>query len=247
LTEKSRQSRSSPVTPQAETKATNASRGSVRAYHHGDLRRELLDSAADLLRRQGLANFSMRKLSRAAGVSSAAPYRHFADNRALLSELASEVMERFMARVGAEIEAAGDDPLERLKAYGLALIAFAVEAPAHFELMHSAEFMEQQEPERSESGRQVIEALATGMGRAIEAGQLRGDAPETLLYAMQSVAYGVAFMALHRQLRPRDGAEANSPEHAQQVLELARAIMLLVDDGLRSEPIDSAQVGEASP
>src|SRR6478736_9746442 len=66
----------------------DAERG--RPYHHGDLRNALLDSARSILEKQGLEALSLRAVARKAGVSHAAPYRHFPNHEALLAELATE-------------------------------------------------------------------------------------------------------------------------------------------------------------
>ena len=68
-----------------------------RRYHHGDLRATLLASAEEMLREKGVAALSLRELARAAGVSHAAPSRHFKDKQALLDEMATEMYRRMVA------------------------------------------------------------------------------------------------------------------------------------------------------
>src|SRR5881394_2582635 len=70
-----------------------------RSYHHGNLRQALLDAAVDLLRTGGADALTLRAAARAAGVSQSAPYRHFADRRALVAGVAQEGF----ARMGAAI------------------------------------------------------------------------------------------------------------------------------------------------
>src|SRR5919107_731159 len=68
-----------------------------KTYHHGDLRQALLDAALELLRAEGAAALTLRAVARAAGVSQAAPYRHFADRGALVAAVAEEGFERLGA------------------------------------------------------------------------------------------------------------------------------------------------------
>jgi AcrR family transcriptional regulator len=110
-------------------------------YHHGELRRALLEEAAALVEREGVAALSLRELARRLGVSHAAPAHHFADRAALLIELAREGFERFAAA----LEAAGAqarDPLERVRCIGQAYVQFAIEHPGRFHVMFGPELSE---------------------------------------------------------------------------------------------------------
>src|SRR5215212_4914161 len=62
----------------------------TKRYHHGDLRNALIRAGQELLAQEGIAGLDMRKVARAAGVSHAAPYRHFADKQALLAAIAED-------------------------------------------------------------------------------------------------------------------------------------------------------------
>jgi len=66
-------------------------------YHHGNLRQVLLEKAAESIRERGVGGLSLRDLARRAGVSHGAPARHFPDKAALLTALATDVLERFRA------------------------------------------------------------------------------------------------------------------------------------------------------
>ncbi|MGC5018548.1 TetR/AcrR family transcriptional regulator [Micromonospora sp. DT47] len=99
----------------------------TRGYHHGDLRRALLDVAVEAIGESGPAALSLRELARRAGVSHAAPAHHFGDKAGLLTALAVEGYDRLAAALGR----AGDDLLE----VGVAYVRFAVDHRAHFEVM----------------------------------------------------------------------------------------------------------------
>src|ERR1700755_243444 len=98
-----------------------------RPYHHGHLRDTLLAEAERTLREQGVEQLSLRDLARQAGVSHAAPRRHFADRRAVLTALAGPGFPRLADEVTTAIEAAGPDFRGRLRATGAAYVRFATE------------------------------------------------------------------------------------------------------------------------
>ena len=107
-----------------------------RPYHHGNLRAELLAEAERTLREQGIDQLSLRDLARQAGVSHAAPRRHFADRQALLDALAEAGFLRLDEEVRTAIGPGGDDYKTRLRAAATAYIRFATEDAALLELMY---------------------------------------------------------------------------------------------------------------
>lgn len=108
------------------------------AYHHGNLRRDLVKGALELLAEGGPAHLTLRGAARRAGVSPAAPYRHFADKRELLAAVAEE---GFRALHDYSIQAMGQggSAAERLRLHGLAYVRFAIEHPAHYRVMFGPE------------------------------------------------------------------------------------------------------------
>jgi AcrR family transcriptional regulator len=107
-----------------------------RPYHHGNLRAALLAEAERTLREQGIDQLSLRDLARQAGVSHAAPRRHFADRQALLDALAEAGYLRLDDELRAAIDVAGDDYEKRLRAAAGAYIRFATQDAALLELMY---------------------------------------------------------------------------------------------------------------
>ena len=101
------------------------------AYHHGDLRRALLDDAAEVLTTEGIGALSLRDLARRTGVSATAPYHHFRGKADLVTALCDDALadlDRALAEVGP------GSPEERLQAQGVAYVLFAVEHPERFRL-----------------------------------------------------------------------------------------------------------------
>lgn len=114
--------------------AGSATRG--RAYHHGDLRNALLDAARKILEEESLANLSLRAVARRAGVSHAAPYRHFPNHEALLVEIAIEGFNELKNEITAAAEAAsGDAESDRIAKIGAAYMRFVARRPEVASLM----------------------------------------------------------------------------------------------------------------
>lgn len=105
-------------------------------YHHGNLREALIEAALAVVDELGPDGLSMRQLARAAGVSSAAPFRHFADKHTLIDAVA----ERAAAQLDAVVADAGEaclDALTQFRAMTVAYVRYASEHPALFDLIHS--------------------------------------------------------------------------------------------------------------
>src|ERR1700712_1278902 len=103
------------------------------AYHHGDLRTALVRAAMELLEGRGETALSLRAVARRAGVSSAAPYRHYADREALVSAVAA-VGYRELAERLAVAHPSPSTP-EQLASVAIAYVQFALERPALFRIM----------------------------------------------------------------------------------------------------------------
>lgn len=112
------------------------------AYHHGDLRRELLDASLSLIEEQGLAGLSMREVARRAGVTHQAPYHHFSDRAAILGALSEEGFALLLGSMQEEQARAKKSAGARLEAAGLGYVKFALAHPAHFRLMSRPELQQ---------------------------------------------------------------------------------------------------------
>lgn len=113
------------------------------AYHHGDLRRALLDQAATVVETQGVGALSLRDLARRVGVSATAPYHHFAGKAALVAAIAEDAMADLDAALAAAADAAQSEPASaRLSAIGVAYVLFAVDHPERFRLAFRPEMGE---------------------------------------------------------------------------------------------------------
>ncbi|MBX2812082.1 MAG: TetR/AcrR family transcriptional regulator [Myxococcales bacterium] len=108
-------------------------------YHHGALRTALLSAAVTLIEERGVHRLSLRECARRAGVSHAAPYRHFADKDALLMAIAQQGFD-WLHKSGITAMDQLEDPRDRLDAYGVAYVRFAIEHPVHLRVMFTQQF-----------------------------------------------------------------------------------------------------------
>src|SRR5437868_6787315 len=108
----------------------------ARPYHHGDLRRALVDAARRILEAEGPTALSLRAVAREAGVSPAAPYHHFKDKAELLDAVADEGWQMLNAAMGKARDEA--EPRSKLNALGIAYVCFARENPALYRVMYDA-------------------------------------------------------------------------------------------------------------
>jgi AcrR family transcriptional regulator len=170
-----------------------------RPYHHGDLRRVLLEEAVASLRESGPAALSLRDLARRAGVSHAAPAHHFGDKRGLLTAVAAEGFRRLSASLGATYEATRD-----VAEVGVAYVTFAVEERPYFDVMFRPDLYDPHDPElvaaRPASGAALYGPAAT----VSEAG-----------IAAWSLVHGLATLGLAGNLPPEIGGDL--PAAARQV------------------------------
>jgi AcrR family transcriptional regulator len=161
-------------------------------YHHGDLRAALLDAALEVLEEDGATALSLRAVARRAGVSYAAPYRHYADREALVSAIAAVGYRELAERLGAAHPAPSTP--DQLTDVAVAYVRFAVERPALFRVMFS-------EPcDRDNDERVAATAAVTLYLREIVARCFPRSDPEALAPAIWALVHGLAFLYLDGKL-----------------------------------------------
>lgn len=177
-------------------------------YHHGDLRRALVDAAVAIIGDRGAEAFTLREAARRLGVNHRAAYRHFADKTSLLAAVAEQGFAALVELTRAEIAAAGATDAEgRLLAMARAYVAWADRHPAHFRVMFG--------PRLNEDGPPAFEVPMAEAYRILEA-EIRqvlgapptiagpGDDPVTdALVAYWSVVHGLASLVLMKRVRVR--------------------------------------------
>jgi AcrR family transcriptional regulator len=162
------------------------------AYHHGDLRRALMDEALGLVRERGLPALSLREVAARAGVSTAAPYHHFADKAALVRALGYEALAELDRRMAVAEAGAAAAPYERLLALGSAYIAFACERPEYAALMRAPEMAAPQAPDDVPEHGRSRERLLAAVVACQEAGILTPGDPLPPTIGMWALVQGLA-------------------------------------------------------
>lgn len=172
---------------------------SNRKYHHGDLRRALIEEGLRLIAEGPADQLSLRELARRVGVSATAVYRHFPDKGALMAALAAEGLARLAAAQHAAFDGAGGG-IKGFAATGAAYVRFALANPALFRLtfQHPAPADMMHDTHGSDEAMQFLLANA------------RTYAPPHMdpqVFALQawSVAHGLAMLMLDGQV-PADDA-----------------------------------------
>jgi AcrR family transcriptional regulator len=193
-----------------------------KPYHHGDLKRVLIDAALGLVEEGGAEAVSVREAARRAGVSPGAPFRHFPSRVALLTAVAEEAQRRFRAEIDAALsEAPAGDPLARFRSFGLAYLRWAMRNPAHFEIISSGRFFDHDKATGlSQDNAELIGTTERLLADAFGKGQLRVSDLKRVQIAGRALVYGFARMNIDGHL-PRWGvAEADAESTAEAILDL---------------------------
>jgi AcrR family transcriptional regulator len=193
-----------------------------KPYHHGDLRRVLIDAGLQLVEEGGPEQLSVREAARRAGVSPGAPFRHFPSRTALMTAVAEEAQRRFRAEIDAELaKTPAGDPLARFRAFGMAYLRWAMRNPTHFEIISSGRYFEHDSAaEVSRDNAELIGITGRLLAEAFALGQLRASDLKQVQIAGRALVYGFARMNIDGHF-PRWGiAEAEAERTAEAILDL---------------------------
>jgi len=130
-----------------------------RGYHHGNLKEALLRAALELIAQKGPAGFTFAEAARWAGVSPAAPYRHFRDRDELLASVALRGFVQFEAVLARAWDAGRPDPFVALERLGKAYLDFARTEPAYYSAMFEAAVPLASNPELRDAGDRAFAVL----------------------------------------------------------------------------------------
>lgn len=163
----------------------------MKAYHHKDLKAELMKQALKILDKKGVEGLTLREVARAAKVSHTAPYRHFRDKEDILAAIAVLGYTDLAARGQKALE--NPDPLQGYMEYGREYIAFAAEHPQYFRIMFSGKFTRiELYPELRTTGDAAFGALVASIARCQMAGIFRAEPAEQLALSAWSYVHGIA-------------------------------------------------------
>ena len=164
-------------------------------YHHGDLRAALLQVTLQLIRETGADGVTLREVTRRAGVSHTAPYRHFRDKEDLMAAIAREGFD-LLAKEMRRASAAAGTARENLIAGGRAYVSVALRRPEHFKVMFRTDLDAQRHPD----ARKSADAAFAGLLALVTAAFPRADALAAARMAWSQV-HGIASLAIGRQFR----------------------------------------------
>ena len=164
-----------------------------RGYHHGNLREALVQAALDLIAKLGPAGFTFAEVTRAVGVSPAAPYRHFRDRDALMADIARRGFELFTVDLAAAWDEARPDPLSAFKNVGRAYLAFARAEPAYYAAMFEARLSPDMDRDMSQAADQAFAVLRRA-SEALIAEMPRDKRPPALMMSLHiwALSHGIA-------------------------------------------------------
>jgi AcrR family transcriptional regulator len=198
-------------------------RRAERGYHHGNLKEALLQAALDLIGEKGAAGFTFADAARMAGVSAAAPYRHFRDREELLSSIAQRGFEQFEATLAQAWDDGHPDTVTAFERVGRAYLAFARNEPAFYSAMFESGLPIDENPTllaASERAFAILRAAAERLAALSPPGVPR---PPALMMALHiwSMSHGVASLFARG-----DAARRKLPMSAEELLEAEVLIYL---------------------
>jgi AcrR family transcriptional regulator len=216
------------MTSAARTHASVPRKKARGRYHHGDLRRAILDTSIALIEREGVAALTLRGVARALGVSHAAPLHHFADRTELLATIAAEGFDELTRRMQEAI-AKEEEPVARLVASGVAYVEYAAADPARFRVMFGRELADGGPEWLRAHGQPPYDLLVEAAERALALTVT--PTPErvrtTAISAWSSV-HGLATLWVDGRLRDERGRALSAPA----LCKLARSVTGAVAKGL---------------
>ncbi len=171
-------------------------------YHHGDLRRALVEAALELLLEGGTEALGMRELARRVGVSAAAPYRHFRDKQALIQAVAAAGFALFLEATEAAKAGAPSD--EQLGAMAEAYVQFALRYPRLYKLMFSSELGKFEDKDLRRAADAAYASLA------VAAAKEDPDSPGEAAISAWAFVHGLSMLLLDEQLLGVSAANAGS-------------------------------------
>jgi AcrR family transcriptional regulator len=186
-----------------------------RGYHHGNLKEALLRAALDLIALKGPAGFTFAEAARSAGVSPAAPYRHFRDREELMASVAQRGFEQFEATLKRAWDDGRPDVFAGLDRLGNAYLAFARSQPAYYSAMFEAGISHSVSPQLREAGDRAF-AVLRDVAEKLAAKVPQQSRPPALMVALHiwAMAHGIASL-----FGRGDAAQRTLPMSAEELLE----------------------------
>lgn len=196
--------------------------GARKGYHHGNLREALIRAALHLIGEKGPAGFTFADAARAAGVSSAAPYRHFRDREALLADIAKRGFELFAAALEKAWNDGKPNPYVAFEAVGRAYLDFARKEPAHYSAMFEAGVSTNADPDLQKAADAAFNVVRRA-SEALTAHLPREGRPPALMMSLHiwALSHGIASLFARA-----DAGRRKLPMPPEDLLEAAILVYL---------------------
>ena len=194
----------------------------ARGYHHGNLREALIQAARELIAEKGPAGFTFADAARWAGVSPAAPYRHYRDRDALLADVARRGFELFAAALAQAWDDGGPDVMTAFDRLGKTYLAFAKREPAYYSAMFEAGVPLDTDRELREASENAFAVLRAAAEKLVMLMPPQGR-PPALMVALHvwAMTHGIASL-----FGRGDAARRTLPMQPEELLEAAVLIYL---------------------
>ncbi len=201
---------------------SNDGRDGPRGYHHGNLREALIRAALELIAQKGPAGFTFAEAARWAGVSPAAPYRHFRDRDELLANVALRGFRQFEAALAKAWDGGRPDALAALERLGRAYLDFARVEPAYYSAMFEGGVPPGSNPELRDASDRAFAVLREAAEK-LSAQTTVGAKPPALMVALHiwAMTHGVASL-----FGRGDSARRALPMSAEELLEAQMLVYL---------------------
>lgn len=172
-------------------------------YHHGDLRAKLIDATRVLVEEKGPDHFSVSEACRKAGVSTAAPYKHFKDKQEMLSEVARQGMLRQREMLVAELALYPPATLERIVAMGRVYVRYALEETGVFRLIFGLSERHNDDAVLKEMGDRVFDLVKSEVAM-FEGRDEVTDEDENKAFLLWSFVHGLSFLQIDGKLEDKN-------------------------------------------
>ncbi len=203
-------------------------------YHHGDLRAALLEAALAVISEIGPQGLSIREVARRAGVSHAAPYRHFADRDELILAVVEQGFDLMQQTMQAEKAAAPADPLNQFAAGGLAYVNFALAHPAYYRVMFSGDLLSSTgHLSLQHTSHEALQEMVANISECQQLGVVRTGDPITQALTILSTIHGFVSLV-------NDNRIVHLIDKAYSLESIRDAVLTSIFEGLAPPPTGPA-------
>jgi len=184
------------------------------SFHHGDLKRTLLDVAVSLLDQHGVSGVTIRAVARSAGVSHSAPVNHYKDRRALLTAIAQGQFNTILKEIETALLEAPTEPKDRIAVFANTIIDFGFKYPHRYQLLWRGDLIDHEDPALLVVMDSIYDQLCYEIERAVPGANVDKD---TVAVALWSMLHGYVDMRLSGMFSPANDKATDKPRRYAMV------------------------------